>query len=73
MIDYLPIRKWVVFFTPAMLISVLPNWLGITEIKPDMATFHFLFDNFVALCFFGGVAYAIYAVIHNAKLKEKNT
>ena len=72
MIDHQSIRTWILLFTPPMLLCVLPNWLGITEVKSDMATFRFWFDSFVTLCFFSGVAYAIYAVIHNANVRSKN-
>lgn len=68
-IDYRPIRQWILFLLPSMLICVLPDWLGITEVKQDWLTFRFWFDFIVAWCFFGGLAYAAYAVVHNAKLE----
>lgn len=73
MIDYRFVRQWLLFFTPYFFICTLPSWLGITQIAPDWATFRFWFDNFIAWCFFSGVAYLVYAIAHNAKLKEKNT
>jgi hypothetical protein len=68
-IEYEPIRHWILFFTPSMLLCVLPDWLGITNIKPDWLTFRTWFDFIVAWCFFGGIAYAVYAVLHNANLE----
>ena len=70
-IEYQPIRQWILFFLPAMLICVLPDVLGITQIKPEWETFRRIFDFTVCWAFFGGIAYAIYAVVHNARLETK--
>jgi hypothetical protein len=65
-IKYAPIRQWVVFFLPAFLMCALPNYLGIATPKEDWIEFRFWFDLIVSVAFFGGVVYAIYAVVHNA-------
>jgi hypothetical protein len=69
-IEYRPIRQWILFFLPYFFICTLPNWLGITNIKEDWYTFRFFFDNLMATCLFAGIAYAAYAVVHNAKLRK---
>ena len=69
-IEYEPIRRWTLFFLPAFLICALPDYLGITTPKESWLMFRFWFDLAVSVCFWGGVVYALYAVVHNSGLKE---
>jgi hypothetical protein len=69
-IEYHGIRRWVLFFLPAFLICALPDYLGITVIKPGWEAFRMYFDGLVTVCFVGGIVYALYAVVHNAGLES---
>ena len=70
--DYRFVRQWVLFFLPSFLICALPDWLGVTQVKPEWQSFRFWFNFFVSWCFFGGLAYLVYALWFNARLEMKN-
>jgi hypothetical protein len=70
-IEYRPIRRWTLFFLPSFLICALPDYLGITTPKEGWAGFRFWFDITVSVAFWGGIIYAVYAVIYNAKLETR--
>lgn len=70
-IEYQPIRRWTLFFLPSFLLCALPDYLGITTPKEEFEVFRMWFDLFVSVAFWGGVLYAVYAVLHNAMLKAR--
>lgn len=70
-IDYQPIRQWTIFFFPSFMLCALPNYLGIATPKEEWQLFRFWFDLSVSISFWGGVLYALYAVVHNAMLEAR--
>jgi hypothetical protein len=69
-IPYEPIRQLLLLLTPSMLMCVIPDWIGITQIKPDFQTFRFWFNSTVSFAFFTSCAFLIYALVHNANIER---
>ena len=72
-IDYSLLRSIMFITLPYIIICTIPNWLGITTVKPEYQNFRAILDSSIFGLFIGCVGCTIYALVHNAKIGMKYT
>lgn len=70
-INYVPILRFILFFLPPMVICFVLDVLGISTIDEQIYKFMHGISMIVAICFFSGIIYLIYAMVHNAMVEAK--
>jgi len=71
-IAYQPIRSIIGFLTPMFLLIALPHWLGITSPKPEYETLIHILSYAISFMYAQTIVWAIYALIHNARLETND-
>ncbi len=63
---YEPYRSILFFISVMLIILVLPNYIGITAIKPEYIVFRQILDTSVFVVWCVTLLYSIIAIIYNA-------
>lgn len=53
-------RMWLLMTTPSLFLVSLPDFLGVSNIKPDWTTFRFVYDCLVVFLFSWSVTTLLY-------------